>query len=149
MPDFWFYHLEKTPMMQVLPDLLEKVVQKGWRAYVHGLEDDKIDALNSQLWTYSPASFLAHGVEGDDLAERQPILLGTSGAMVNQAEVYVSVSPTDLPDINGLQRCLIVFEGADEDHLSWARAQWKMLKSDGHELAYWKQNSQGRWEKMQ
>ena len=32
MPDIWFYHLEKTPLPQVLPDLLEKVVQKGRRA---------------------------------------------------------------------------------------------------------------------
>lgn len=149
MPDIWFYHLERTPLQQALPELLEKVVQKGCRAYVHGLEDDKIEALSTQLWAQTPASFLAHGLEDDELAARQPILIGKSGGLVNKPEVYVSISAADLPDISGLQRCLIVFEGDDTAHLSWARGLWKQLKSDGFALAYWKQNSNGRWEKMQ
>ncbi|MEI9905809.1 MAG: DNA polymerase III subunit chi [Asticcacaulis sp.] len=79
MPEIWFYHLEQTPLEQALPDLLEKVAARGWKAYVHGLEDDKIQALDQHLWTYTPASFLAHGREGDELAAQQPVLLGTSG----------------------------------------------------------------------
>lgn len=153
MPEIWFYHLEQTPLEQALPDLLEKVVARGWKAYVHfassGLEDDKIQALDNHLWTYNPASFLAHGREGDELATMQPILLGASGELANAPDVYLSVAPVDLPDIDGLQRCLVVFEGADEDHLTWARARWKSLKAQGANLAYWKQNGQGRWEKVQ
>ena len=149
MPDIWFYHLEKTPLTQALPDLLEKVVQKGWRAYVHGHDDDKIEALNNELWVYKAASFLAHGREGNDLALRQPVLLGTSGDMTNTPDVYVSVAPVDFPDISHIRRGLIVFEGADNAHLGWAREQWKRLKNEGADLAYWKQNAQGRWEKMQ
>ena len=153
MPDVWFYHLEQTPLEQALPDLLEKVVARGWKAYVHfgsgGLEDDKIQALDHHLWTYDPASFLAHGREGGEDDARQPVLLGTSGGMANRPDVYLSVAPVGLPDVDGLQRCLIVFEGADEAHLGWARAQWKALKERGFGLAYWKQNERGRWEKIQ
>ncbi len=149
MTDIWFYHLERTPLEQALPELLEKVVQKGWRAYVHCHEDDKIEALNSKLWAYAPASFLAHGREGDELAPRQPVLLGTSGQMVNEPQVYVSISPAVFPVLDGLERCLVVFEGGDDEHLAWARAQWKQLKAGGRSLAYWKQSEQGRWEKVQ
>jgi DNA polymerase III subunit chi len=149
MPDIWFYHLETTPLDQALPELLEKVAQKGWRAYVHGHEDDKIAALNDRLWSYRPETFLAHGREGDDLEGHQPILLGASGRMANKPQVYLSVSPTDLPDVSGLERCLIVFDGNDTEHLNWARAQWKTLKAAGSDLAYWKQNDRGRWEKVQ
>lgn len=149
MTEVWFYHLESTTLEQALPELLEKVIGRGWRAYVHGLEEDTIAGLDSHLWSYSPASFLAHGREDDAFAERQPILLGTSGRRVNGAEVYVSVSPGDIPDLTGTQRALIVFEGHDDDHLAWARGQWKRMKTDGLSLAYWKQSDTGRWEKMQ
>ena len=149
MPEIFFYHLEKTPMRQALPELLEKVVQRGWRAYVHGHEDDKIEALNAHLWAYRADSFLAHGQEGDDFAGRQPVLLGTSGDMVNAPQCYLSVSPVDMPDVSGMERCLIVFEGGDDEHLAWAQSTWKKLKGEGADLAYWKQNEQGRWERAQ
>lgn len=153
MTEVWFYHLEKTPLEQVLPDLLEKVTGRGWRAYVHGgkggHEDDKIASLNQHLWAYEPASFLAHGLEGDEYDARQPVLLGSSGGMVNAADVYLSVAPVDPPPLDGLKRCLIVFEGIDAEHVAWARGLWKQLKADKHDLAYWKQTDEGRWEKVQ
>ena len=49
MTDIWFYHLERTSLEQALPELLEKVMSRGWRAYVHGLEDDTIAGLDSHL----------------------------------------------------------------------------------------------------
>ena len=149
MTEVWFYHLEKTSLEQALPDLLEKVASRGWKAYVHCHEDDKIAALNSHLWAYDPASFLAHGVEGSSFSERQPVLLGSGGDMANAPDVYVSVSQVALPNISGLKRGLVVFEGIDEDHVGWARGLWKELKTDGHDLAYWKQTDEGRWEKVQ
>ena len=69
--------------------------------------------------------------------------------MGNAPDVYLSVAPVDLPDISGLKRCLIVFEGIDDDHVGWARGLWKQLKTEGHVLAYWKQTDEGRWEKVQ
>ena len=149
MTEIWFYHLEKSPLTQVLPDLLDKVVGRGWKAYVHGHEEDKIAALNSHLWMYDPATFLAHGTEDAAFPERQPVLLGASGGMGNAPDVYLSVAPVVLPDISGLKRCLIVFEGIDDDHVGWARGLWKQLKTEGHVLAYWKQTDEGRWEKVQ
>ena len=149
MTEVWFYHLERSPLTQVLPDLLDKVTSRGWKAYVHGHEDDKIAALNSHLWAFDPASFLAHGTEDGAYPERQPILLGSSGAMANTPDVYLSVSPVEPPDISAMKRCLVVFEGIDDDHVGWARALWKQLKTAGHSLAYWKQTDEGRWEKVQ
>ncbi len=158
-PEIWFYHLETLPLVQALPDLLEKVAGRGWRAYVHCPDDtsasddshadDKIAALDRQLWVYAPALFLAHGREDEPFAERQPVLLGRTGGMANAPQVYVSVAAGDLPDLGGLERALVVFEGSDEAHLTWARTQWKRMKSQGRTLAYWKQSPQGRWEKVQ
>jgi len=149
MPEIWFYHLELTPMQQALPELLDKVTQKGWRAYVHGLDEDHLDRLNEDLWTFRPDSFLAHGLETEVTPERQPVLLGLSGVMVNNPDVYVSVAPVEMPDVSAMKRCLVIFSGTDDNHLAWARDQWKRLKTNKMNLAYWKQNDSGRWEKMQ
>ncbi len=147
MPEYWFYHLDASPVETVLPDLLDKVAARGWRAYVHGRDDTGIQALDRHLWTYDAASFLAHGREGEGNETLQPVLLGASGGMANRPDVYVSVAPQDLPDVDGLQRCLMVFDGADEAHLGWARMQWKALKTKGAALAYWQQDERGRWER--
>ncbi|MDC7681670.1 DNA polymerase III subunit chi [Asticcacaulis sp. BYS171W] len=147
MTQVWFYHLERTPLKAALPDLLDKTLQKGWRAYVLG-EGEALADLDQHLWAWREETFLAHGLESEPHAERQPVLLGASGERANAAEVLFSVSAMNLPDLSVYQRCLILFEGQDEAHLSWARAQWKTLKAASADLAYWKQNDNGRWERM-
>ena len=34
MTEVWFYHLERTGLEQALPELLEKTLQRGWKAVV-------------------------------------------------------------------------------------------------------------------
>ena len=34
MAELWFYHLERTELEKALPPLLEKCLQRGWRALV-------------------------------------------------------------------------------------------------------------------
>lgn len=147
MSEVWFYHLETTPLEQTLPELLEKAAARGWRSYVHCTDADRRQVLDELLWTYRPDSFLAHAQEGTDMATDQPVLIGESAQPANDAQMFVSVSPADLPSLEGFQRVLIVFEEANPQHLGWAREQWKRLKSDTIALSYWKQTPQGRWEK--
>jgi len=151
-PEIWFYHLETRTLEQALPELLERCLQRDWRVYIHVADEDQLSALNAWLWAYAPQSFLAHGLENDPHPDLQPVLLGAGSGMLNQPDVYLSVAPVNLPDsesMNGLQRGLVLFAGHDEDHLGWARNLWKQLKGQGYALAYWKQNEQGRWEKLQ
>ncbi|MFT4090708.1 MAG: DNA polymerase III subunit chi [Asticcacaulis sp.] len=145
----WFYHLERTALKDALPDILEKVLERGLRAYVRGEGDDRLSELDQALWASKPESFLAHGLETEDHAERQPILIGSSEKAVNNADILISVSAMNLPDLSGYKRCLIMFEGQDDAHLGWARQQWKQLKSQSFDLAYWKQNEHGKWERAQ
>ncbi|BBF82361.1 DNA polymerase III subunit chi [Asticcacaulis excentricus] len=149
MTQVWFYHLERTPLKAALPDLLEKTLQKGWKAYVLGAAGETLEGLDQHLWAYRDEAFLPHGLESEPQAARQPVLLGDSGGNANGAEVLFSVSAMNLPELSPYQRCLILFEGHDETHLNWARAQWKTLKAQNLDLAYWKQNDAGRWEKVQ
>jgi DNA polymerase-3 subunit chi len=49
--------------------------------------------------------------------------------------------------LEGFERCAVLFDGNDEAALAAARAQWAGLKDAGHDLTYWQQSDEGRWEK--
>ena len=75
MTEIWFYHLQRQPLERVLPSLIEKSLEKGWRVAVQARSEQRLDALDSWLWTYSDTSFLAHGRARDGDPELQPIYL--------------------------------------------------------------------------
>ena len=52
MTEVLFYHLQRQPLDAVLPELLEKCVERGWRAVVQVGSEERCDALDAHLWTY-------------------------------------------------------------------------------------------------
>ena len=68
-----FYHLTKAPLEAVLPGLLERSLERGWRCVVQAPEE-RLRSLDAHLWTYLRRSFLPHGLEADDGAA-QPVVL--------------------------------------------------------------------------
>ena len=49
--EIWFYHLERSSLDQVLPGLLEKTRERGWKALVHSTDARLLDDLDERLWT--------------------------------------------------------------------------------------------------
>jgi DNA polymerase-3 subunit chi len=146
-PEIWFYHLERSTLEDVLPNLLEKTREKGWRALVRASEPRRLDEIDERLWAWREESFLAHGRAGEPHAERQPILLSESGENLNRAQALFIVDGADLGETQEFERCFILFDGRDEAALAGARARWKTLREAGADLAYWRQSEEGRWEK--
>ena len=147
MSDVLFYHLEARPLEAVIPQLLEKTLERGWRAVVEVGSTERAEALDAHLWTYRDDSFLAHGRAAEPEAARQPIVLSQSGENPNGAQALFIVDDAELGDTKGFDRCFIIFDGRDEAALAAARVRWKTLKDAGANLAYWKQSPEGRWEK--
>lgn len=146
-PEIWFYHLERSTLDQVLPGLLEKTRERGWRALVRAADERLLDDVDERLWTYRDDSFLAHGRAAEPEAARQPILLTTEVENPNGAQALFILDQSELGDTKGFDRCFIIFDGRDEAAVAAARKRWKTLKESGADLAYWKQSSEGRWEK--
>jgi DNA polymerase-3 subunit chi len=146
-PEIWFYHLERSTLGQVLPGLLEKTRERGWRALVRVAEGPLLEELDERLWTYRDEAFLAHGRSSEPHADRQPILLSASGENSNRAQALFIVDASELGDTEDFERCFIIFDGRDETALEHARRRWKQLKQQGRQLAYWRQSPEGRWEK--
>ena len=72
MAEVRFYHLTERPLEWVLPVLLERSLERGWRVTVRGTDPARIEALSAHLWTYRDDSFLPHGTPEDGNAARQP-----------------------------------------------------------------------------
>lgn len=143
-----FYHLERQPMEAVLPSLLERTLERGWRAVVQAGSEERLEALDTSLWTYSEASFLPHGTKKDGHVAEQPIYLTTSDEAPNGAGVKFLVDGAQSPTFTGFDRIVYLFDGHDAEAKQVARQQWQAAKSAGCAVTYWRQTDAGRWEKM-
>jgi DNA polymerase-3 subunit chi len=146
--EVWFYHLERTGLDQALPELLEKTLQRGWKAIVRSGSADRLEQLDGWLWSYRDESFLPHGLASEPNEARQPVLLTTGADNPNGADALFLIDGAEPGNLDGYARALILFDGRDEGQLKLARDQWKALKGQGAALAYWKQSPEGRWEKQ-
>ena len=152
MAEVFFYHLERAALETVLPGLLEKTLERGWKALVRAGSEDRVAALDSHLWTYREESFLAHGQAREPHAAEQPILLTTADTNPNNAEALFLVDGTEpanwsAPEMAKAARIVLIFDGRDPQALDAAREQWKQAKANGHEVTYWQQAASGKWEK--
>ncbi|WP_374304462.1 DNA polymerase III subunit chi [Ferrovibrio sp.] len=147
MAELLFYHLTRRRLEQVLPELLEKTLQRGWKAVVKGGSEERIQQLNGDLWTYGRASFLPHGVKADGFADKQPVYLTTEDERPNNADVLFLVDGADAENVSAYTRVCDLFDGNDEDAVQAARQRWKRAKDAGHTLAYWQQSETGGWVK--
>src|SRR6201747_371638 len=60
MTEVLFYHLQNHSLEYVLPPLLEKSLERGWRVVVQSTSEERADALDAHLWTYRQDSFMTH-----------------------------------------------------------------------------------------
>ena len=146
MADVLFYHLEPRPLEAVIPQLLEKTLERGWRAVVEVGSTERAEALDAHLWTFRDDSFLPHGVAGDDTDAHQPVLLTTATDNPNAAQVRFYVDRAVPQSADGYVRVVYMFSGHDPDAVAEARLAWKALKPD-NVLTYWQQEPDGRWVK--
>ncbi|MBL8584350.1 MAG: DNA polymerase III subunit chi [Rhizobiaceae bacterium] len=147
MAEVLFYHLTESKLDEQLPALLEKSLQRGWRIVVQSGSEERRDALDQRLWTYRDDSFLAHGTDREPHVADQPILLTTSADNANGAQIRFLVEGAEPPDLAPYQRAVVMFDGHDADQLAAARVQWKALKAAGHDVTYWQQTGDRRWER--
>lgn len=146
MPDVLFYHLEARPLEAVIPLLLEKTLERGWRAVIEVGSIERAEALDASLWTYSDESFLPHGLAGDESDPHQPILITTSTDNPNSAACRFFVDRAVPQSAAGYERIVYMFSGHDPDAVTEARVAWKALRPDNN-LTYWQQETSGRWVK--
>jgi DNA polymerase-3 subunit chi len=148
-----FYHLERRSLDDVLPSLVEKSLERGWRALIRAETADRAAAIDALLWTHNDQSFLPHAQVGDGDASRQPVLITVEEENANNANVLFLVGGAVPPAWDGdlaraLARIVLMFDGRDEEALKSARASWKSSRAANHDVTYWKESASGKFEKQ-
>jgi DNA polymerase-3 subunit chi len=147
MPEIWFYQLQRRTLEQVLPNLIERTLQRGWRAVVQAKTPERLTALDDLLWTYAEDSFLPHGCSGDGDAELQAVWLTLGAENPNGAQIRFLVEGVGAEPFadSDYARLVLLFDGRDEAFLADARAQWKILRQRDAKLSYWAETEDGGW----
>ncbi|MGU3574853.1 DNA polymerase III subunit chi [Brucellaceae bacterium C25G] len=147
MAEILFYHLTESTLDEALPGLIERSVDRGWRVTIQGISQERLETIDNLLWTASDVSFLAHSFDDDPLVADQPIVLTLSEDNHNRSSVRFLVEGAELSDASTYERLVVMFDGHNQTQLEKAREQWKNFKTGDHQLTYWQQNADKRWER--
>lgn len=145
-----FYHLTRSPAEQLLPTLIGKSRQAGWRVELRGTDAARMARLDEALWQGD--GFLPHGLAGGPHDALQPVLLTVGGAgdagKGAGADCLIALdgAAVDPAECAPAQRVCIVFDGNDPTALDAARGQWRSLTGAGVAAEYWSEEG-GRWER--
>ena len=149
MTEVAFYHLSRSTLEQVLPQLLEKTLADGKCAVVMAGSNERVEHLNAALWTHDPASWLPHAsIKDMGDGEDQPVWLTTEDENPGGATFLFLTDGAKSDHMADFERCFELFDGHDEASLTLAREQWKAYKDCGFDLAYWQQGDGGGWSKQ-
>ena len=145
--EIWFYHLESASVEETLPPLVEKCLDRGWRAQILSPSAERLQALDSHLWTWKPNSWLPHHSPGAADGHVAPIQLGDALGEPSVAEAVFLLDGASWGPLDGVSRIFVLFDGRDPDTVSQARQQWRVAKEAGLLPTYWRQGEDGRWAK--
>jgi DNA polymerase-3 subunit chi len=148
MTEILFYHLQGQKIEGVLPALLEKSLERGWRVIVQGASEERIEALDAHLWTYRDDGFMPHGTWREAEAGEHPVLLTLNDGNPNGANVRFLIEGAPVPtDAESYQRIVLLFDGDDDEAVAAARERWTESKAKGFDATYWQPDDSGRWVK--
>lgn len=142
-----FYHLQQKTLDEVLPKLLQKAYSTGKRIKVKIGTEERVEFINSLLWTYNDESFLPHGSKKDGFADQQPIWLSADIENPNTALFLFLVDGAEenAETLTQYERVFNIFDGNSAEAVQQARRLWKEYKNSGYEVYYWQQDNAGKW----
>jgi DNA polymerase-3 subunit chi len=148
MTEILFYHLQRHPLERVLPALVEKSLERGWRVVVQAASEERIEALDAHLWVFRDDSFLPHGTWREAEAAEQPVLLTVHDGNPNGAAVRFLLDGAPVPaDAGDYERIVLLIDGNDPDAVAAARERWSEGRAKGFEVTYWQADENGRWQR--
>ena len=117
--------------LQVAVRLADKAFQRGHRIFINAVDEAQARALDELLWSFRPASFLPHGLHGQEHSDS--IAIGWGQEPENHNDLLINLQ-LQIPAF--FSRFARVAEVVTQDDASLAalRASWKFYKERGYQL---------------
>ena len=129
-----FYVIQNSDAGQrllVAARLADKAFQQGLRIYINAVDEPQARQLDELLWSFRPASFLPHGVSGEEHSEK--IAIGWEQEPENHDDLLINLQ-LSIPPFFGRFRRVAEVVTQDPQSLAALRESWKYYKERGYEL---------------
>lgn len=144
MAEAMFYGTRGTPPETALPQLLDRILARGWQVELRGTDRARMEALDLALWTDGDG-FRPHGLAGGPHDALQPVLLTwTPAASGRDCLVLIDGAALAEGEAASAQRVCILFDEDDEAARRIARDQWRAAVAAGIPARYFVRED-GRW----
>lgn len=117
--------------LQVAARLADKAFQQGHRIFINAVDEPQARSLDALLWSFRPASFLPHGLHGQEHADS--IAIGWGQEPENHNDLLINLQ-LNIPRF--FSRFARVAEVVTQDpaSLEALRASWKFYQERGYQL---------------
>ena len=122
---------DQAQRLQVAVRLADKAFQQGHRIFINAADEAQAHSLDELLWSFRPASFLPHGLHGQEHSDT--IAIGWCQEPDNHNDLLINLQLGIPSFFSRFQRVAEVVT-QDPASLQALRESWKFYKERGYRL---------------
>ena len=117
--------------LRVAARLADKAFQRGHRIFINATDEAQATELNELLWSFRPASFLPHGLHGQEHSET--IAIGWGQEPNNHNDLLINLQ-LEIPSFFSRFARVAEVVTQEPDSLAALRKSWTFYKERGYQL---------------
>jgi len=117
--------------LRVAARLADKAFQRGHRVFINATDEAQASELNELLWSFRPASFLPHGLHGQEHSET--IAIGWGQEPNNHNDLLINLQ-LEIPSFFSRFARVAEVVTQEPDSLAALRKSWTFYKERGYQL---------------
>ena len=122
---------EQGHRLQVAVRLADKAFAQGHRIFINAVDETQARTLDELLWSFRPASFLPHGLHGQEHSDTIAIGWGQEPDKHNDLLINLQL---DIPSFFSRFQRVAEVVTQDPASLQALRKSWKFYKERGYQL---------------
>jgi DNA polymerase III subunit chi len=117
--------------LQVAARLADKAFQQGHSIFINAVDEAQARSLDELLWSFRPASFLPHGLHGEENSDT--IAIGWGQEPVEHDDLLINLQ-LEIPAFFSRFRRVAEVVTQDAESLAALRRSWSFYKERGYQL---------------